>query len=88
MRVLRVAITARTTVKDQDGKYSANYVENEEVKRVDGTIHAQQVLKRIKSLVELPLGEIEAEVRPYAFKGEKGDVISGETIIKLLSPKK
>lgn len=88
MRILRIAIVARTTVKDQDGKYSANYIESEEVKKVDGSIHSQQVMKRIKSLVELPLGEVEAEVRPYAFKGEKGEVIAGETIIKLLSPKK
>ena len=55
---------------------------------MDGSIHAQQVLKKIKSLVELPLGEVEAEVRPYAFKGEKGEVIAGETIIKLLPPRK
>lgn len=88
MRILRIAVIARTVVKDQDGKYSANYIETEEVKKVDGSIHTQQVLKRIKSLVELPLGEIECEIRSYAFKGEKGDVISGETIIKLLSPKK
>jgi hypothetical protein len=33
MRILRIAIVARTTVKDQDGKYSANYIENEEVKK-------------------------------------------------------
>lgn len=88
MRILRIAIVARTTVKDQDGKYSGNYIENEEVKKVDGSLHSQQVLKKIKSLVELPLGEIEAEVRPYAFKSEKGEVISGETIIKLLPSKK
>ncbi|MBL7544123.1 MAG: hypothetical protein JNL11_09915 [Bdellovibrionaceae bacterium] len=88
MRILKVSVIARTTVKDQDGKYSANYIENEDVKKVDGSIHTQQVIKKIKSLVELPIGEIEAEVKPYAFKSEKGEVISGETIIKLLSSKK